>query len=45
MAALGLGVDVRLLAKAGPRVSAVVTISLFALGGLALFLIHLLRLT
>ncbi|HEY2658727.1 MAG TPA: putative sulfate exporter family transporter [Caulobacteraceae bacterium] len=45
MAALGLGVDVRVVAKAGARVTAVVTLSLFALGGVALALIHGLRLS
>jgi uncharacterized integral membrane protein (TIGR00698 family) len=44
MAALGLGVDVRMLAKAGLRASLVVTVSLLALGGMALLLIHGLRL-
>jgi uncharacterized integral membrane protein (TIGR00698 family) len=34
MAALGLGVDVRILAKAGPRITAVVTLSLAVLGAL-----------
>jgi uncharacterized integral membrane protein (TIGR00698 family) len=40
MAALGLGVDVRVVAKAGPRVTAVVTLSLVALGAIALGLVH-----
>jgi uncharacterized integral membrane protein (TIGR00698 family) len=40
MAALGLGVDVRALAGAGPRASAVVTLSLALIGGLALFLVR-----
>jgi uncharacterized integral membrane protein (TIGR00698 family) len=44
MAALGLGVDVRVLARASLRASLVVTLSLVALGGLALLLIHELRL-
>jgi uncharacterized integral membrane protein (TIGR00698 family) len=44
MAALGLGVDVRVLARAGLRVSIVVTLSLAALAGLALLLIHGLQL-
>ena len=44
MAALGLGVDVRVVAKAGPRVTAVVTFSLLALGAVALALIYSLRL-
>ncbi len=39
MAALGLGVDVRVVAKAGPRVTAAVTISLLVLGGISLALI------
>ncbi len=42
MAALGLGVDVRVVAKAGPRVTCAVVVSLVALGGLGLGLIHLL---
>ena len=42
MAALGLGVDVRAVAAAGLRVSAVVTVSLVMLGGLALGLVALL---
>jgi uncharacterized integral membrane protein (TIGR00698 family) len=41
MAAMGLGVDVRTVARAGPRVSAVVALSLAALAGLALLLIRL----
>ena len=45
MAALGLGVDVRVISKAGPRVTAVVTLSLIALGAVALGLIHALGLT
>jgi uncharacterized membrane protein YadS len=44
MAALGLGVDVRVVAKAGPRVTAVVTLSLLALGTVALVLIRALGL-
>lgn len=44
MAALGLGVDVRVVAKAGPRVTAVVTLSLLALGAVALLLIRALGL-
>ena len=40
MAALGLGVDARVVAAAGPRVVAAVTLSLLALGALALGLIH-----
>jgi uncharacterized integral membrane protein (TIGR00698 family) len=42
MAALGLGVDVRVVAKAGPRVSAVVMLSLLALGTVSCGLIALL---
>lgn len=45
MAALGLGVDVRVISKAGPRVTAVVTLSLIVLGAVALGLIHALGLT
>lgn len=41
MAALGLGVDVRTVAAAGPRVTAAVTLSLLALGGISFGLIHL----
>ena len=40
MAALGLGVDVRVVARAGLRVIAAVTLSLVALGALSLALIH-----
>ena len=40
MAALGLGVDVRVIAKAGLRVTAVVTLSLVALGSVALGLVY-----
>ncbi|MDB5368830.1 MAG: hypothetical protein JWP20_388 [Roseomonas sp.] len=43
MAALGLGVDVRVVARAGVRVTATVVLSLLALGLAALGLIHLLR--
>lgn len=43
MAALGLGVDVRSLAAAGPRVSAVVTASLLLLAAMALGLVVLLQ--
>jgi uncharacterized integral membrane protein (TIGR00698 family) len=43
MAALGLGVDVKAVARAGARVTAAVTLSLVALGGVSLLLIHLLR--
>jgi len=41
MAALGLGVDVRVVAKAGPRAISVVTLSLAVLGVIALGLIAL----
>lgn len=43
MAALGLGVDVRAVARAGLRVSSAVTLSLLLLGGISLALIRLLR--
>jgi uncharacterized membrane protein YadS len=39
MAALGLGVDIRVVAKAGGRVTAAVTISLIVLGIISLTLI------
>ncbi|KQT57058.1 hypothetical protein ASG52_03010 [Methylobacterium sp. Leaf456] len=42
MAALGLGVDVRSVAKAGPRVTLAVVASLVALTAISLGLIHLL---
>jgi uncharacterized membrane protein YadS len=42
MAALGLGVDIRSVTRAGGRVSAAVTLSLLALGGISLALIHML---
>jgi uncharacterized integral membrane protein (TIGR00698 family) len=42
MAALGLGVDVRVVAQAGARVTAAVTLSLIVLGGISLGLIRLL---
>ena len=42
MAALGLGVDVRVVAKAGGRVTAAVVLSLVLLGGVSLGLIRLL---
>lgn len=45
MAALGLGVDIRSVAEAGPRVTLVVTLSLAVLTGLSLALIWALRLT
>lgn len=44
MAALGLGVDVRVVASAGLRVSAAVTLSLIVLGAISLGLIHFLAL-
>ena len=44
MAALGLGVDLRAVAKAGPRVTAVVSLSLLVLGLVSWALIHLLNL-
>ena len=43
MAALGLGVDIRVVAKAGLRVTAAVTLSLIVLGAISLGLIRLLR--
>lgn len=43
MAALGLGVDVRTVAQAGPRVTTAVVVSLVALCSVSLALIHLLR--
>ena len=43
MAALGLGVDVRTVARAGPAVTATVTISLAALFLVSLALIHILH--
>jgi len=42
MAALGLGVDVRVVAQAGLRVTAAVTLSLIVLGAISLALIRLL---
>lgn len=42
MAALGLGTDLRVVARAGTRVIAAVTLSLLLLGGISLGLIHLL---
>ena len=42
MAALGLGTDLRVVARAGGRVTLVVTLSLVVLGGISLGLIHLL---
>jgi uncharacterized integral membrane protein (TIGR00698 family) len=44
MAALGLGVDVRTVAKAGPRVTTAVVVSIIALGAISVGLIHLLQL-
>ncbi|GAA0870610.1 putative sulfate exporter family transporter [Brevundimonas basaltis] len=44
MAALGLSTDARAVARSGPRIVAVVTLSLLALIGLALGLIYLLAL-
>ncbi|MBY6264421.1 putative sulfate exporter family transporter [Azospirillum sp. 412522] len=44
MAALGLGVDVRTVARAGGRVTAAVVLSLLALGTISLTLIHLIGL-
>lgn len=41
MAALGLGVDIRTVAKAGPRVTSAVTLSLMALGAISYALIRL----
>ena len=42
MAGLGLGVDVRVVARAGMRVTAAVIASLIVLGGISLGLIRLL---
>jgi uncharacterized integral membrane protein (TIGR00698 family) len=42
MAALGLGVDIRVLGKAGPRVTGAVTLSLLVLGSISFALIRLL---
>jgi uncharacterized membrane protein YadS len=42
MAALGLGVDVRVVAQAGARVVAAVTLSLVVLGGISFALIRVL---
>jgi uncharacterized integral membrane protein (TIGR00698 family) len=42
MAALGLGTDLRILARAGVRVTAAVSLSLLVLGGISLGLIRLL---
>jgi len=43
MAALGLGVDVRTVVKAGPRVTAAVVLSIVALAGISLLLIYALH--
>jgi len=43
MAALGLGVDIRVVAKAGPRVTAAVTLSLVVLGVISYALIRTLK--
>jgi len=43
MAALGLGVDIRTVAKAGPRVTAAVVLSIVALAAISLMLIFLLK--
>lgn len=43
MAALGLGVDMRTVARAGGRVTAAVVLSLTALGAISLCLLHLLH--
>jgi uncharacterized integral membrane protein (TIGR00698 family) len=45
MAGLGLGVDIRVVGRAGPRVTSVVTLSLVTLGGVALALAHGLKLS
>jgi uncharacterized integral membrane protein (TIGR00698 family) len=45
MAALGLGVDIRVVAKAGGRVTLSVCLSLLVLGLISLGLIHMLRLS
>ncbi len=42
MAALGLGVDVRVISRAGPRVVAAVSLSLLGLGVIAFGLVHVL---
>lgn len=42
MAALGLGVDIRTVAKAGPRVTMAVTLSLLTLGAVSYMLVRLL---
>ncbi|WP_321930977.1 YeiH family protein [Paraburkholderia guartelaensis] len=43
MAALGLGTDLRTVAKAGPRVTSAVVLSILALAMMSLVLIHVLR--
>ncbi|MCX5545549.1 putative sulfate exporter family transporter [Paraburkholderia sp. CNPSo 3076] len=43
MAALGLGTDLRTVAKAGPRVTSAVVLSILALAMMSLVLIHILR--
>ncbi|MGE4529117.1 MAG: YeiH family protein [Rhodospirillaceae bacterium] len=43
MAALGLGVDVRTVAQAGPKVTTAVIVSLLALGSISLALIEVMR--
>ena len=45
MSALGLGVDIRTVVRAGLRVSTAVTLSLIVLGGISLALIRLLHVT
>src|SRR5690606_10593790 len=44
MAALGMGVDVRVLARVGARVTAAVVASLAVLASISFLLVHLLRL-
>jgi uncharacterized membrane protein YadS len=44
MAALGLGVDVRVLGRVGARVTLAASFALILLGGISLGLIHLLHL-
>jgi uncharacterized membrane protein YadS len=44
MAALGLGTDLRVVARAGSRVTAAVTVSLLVLGAISLGLVRLLGL-
>jgi len=45
MAALGLGVDLKSVARAGPRITAAVTISLIALCAMSLALICAIQLS